>query len=197
MNRTIKHAIQCAHHEGKNWRDELKTFLLVYRTTPHNITVAAPADLMFKYAARNDIPQWHSLIPKTKMDLAANQRDAQRKQKIKSAADSQRKAKVKNLVIGDKVLCKNPLKANKLSSEWETSPYTALAVYPNSAKIQNAEGIPYVRYKAHLKHHIDKRRNEHTREAESEHMKSEGQLSPREEDSTRPRPTPSRPPRSS
>jgi len=51
MNQTIKHAIQCAHHEGKNWRDELHNFLLVYRTTPHNTTGAAPADLMFKYAA--------------------------------------------------------------------------------------------------------------------------------------------------
>ena len=99
MNRTIKHAIQCAHHDGKNWRDEVQNFLLVYRTTPHTITGAAPADLMFKYAARNDIPQWHSLIPKTKMDLAVNQRDALRKQKIKSAADSQRKAKANNLVM--------------------------------------------------------------------------------------------------
>ena len=93
MNQTIKHAIQCAHHEGKNWRDELQKFLLVYRTTPHTITGAAPADLMFKYAARNDIPQWHNLIPKTKMDLAVNQRDALRKQKIESPADSQRTPK--------------------------------------------------------------------------------------------------------
>ena len=195
MKRTIKHAIQCAHHEGKNWRDELQNFLLVYRTTPHTITGAAPADLMFKYAARNDIPQWHNLIPKTKMDLAVNQSDALRKQKIKSAADSQRKAKANNLVIGDKVLCKNLLKANKLFSEWENSPYTVVAVYPSSAKIQNAEGITYVRHKAHLKPYIDKGKNEYTREAESEHRISEGQLSTREEDSKRPRRTRSRPQR--
>ena len=145
----------------------------MYRTTHHTITGAAPADLMFKYAARNDIPQWHNLIPKTKMDLAVNQRDSLRKQKIKSAADSQRKAKANNLVIGDKVLCKNLLKANKLSSEWENSPYTVVAVYPSSAKIQNAEGITYLRHKAHLKPYIDKGKNEYTREAESEHRISE------------------------
>ena len=101
------------------------------------------------------------------MDLAVNQRDALRKQKIESAADSQRKAKANNLVIGDKFLCKNLLKANKLSSEWENSPYTVVAVYPSTAKIQNAEGITYVRHKAHLKPYIDKGKNEYTREAES------------------------------
>jgi len=63
----------------------------VYRTTPHTTTGAASANLMFKYAARNDIPQWHNLIPKSKMDLVINYLDAQRNQKIKSAADSQRK----------------------------------------------------------------------------------------------------------
>ena len=195
MNRTIKHAIQCAHHEGKNWRDELQNFLLVYRTTSHTTAGTAPTDLMLKYAARNHIPQWYNLTPKTKMDLAVKYRDAQRKQKIKSAADSQRKARANNIVIGDKVLSKNLLKAKKLSSEWENSPYTVVAVYDSSAKIQNVEGITYVRNKAHLKLYVSKNENEATKEAESEQKQPEGQLSSKEKASTRPRRTLSRPQR--
>ena len=104
-----------------------------------------------------------------------------------SAADSQRKAKANNIVISDKVLCKNLLKAKKLSSEWENSPYTVVAVYDSSAKIQIVEGITYVRNKAHPKPHVPKKENDATREAESEQRQPEGQLSSREEGSTRPR----------
>ena len=129
------------------------------------------------------------------MDLAVNHSDAQRKQKIKSAADSQRKAKVTNIVIGDKVLCKNLFKANKLSSGWENLPYTVVAVYHSSAKIQNAECITYVRNKVHLKPYIHKKENEATIEAESELKQHQGQLSSREEALTRPRRTLSRPQR--
>ena len=132
------------------------------------------------------------------MDLAVNYRDAHRKQKIKSAADSQRKGKANNIVIGDKVLCKNLLKANKLSSEWEKSTYTVVAVYAALQKVRMGKaiiGITYVRNKAHLKPYVPKVENEATREAGSEQRRPEGQLSSREEGSTRPRQTVSRPQR--
>ena len=45
MNRTLKKAIQCAHEEGKHWRDELHKFLLFYRTTPHTTGVAHTSSL--------------------------------------------------------------------------------------------------------------------------------------------------------
>ena len=115
MNRTIKRAVQCAHEEGKNWKDELQNFLLDYGTAPHSITGVAPADLMFKHAARNDIPSMTVIAPRTRIDTEVNIRDTFRKHKIKVTADAKHNAQQAKFKVGDQVLCKNLKKRNKLS----------------------------------------------------------------------------------
>ena len=154
MNRTIKRAVQCAHEEGKNWKEELQNFLLDYRTTPHSITGVAPGDRMFKHAARNDIPSMTVIAPRTRIDTEVNRRDTFRKHKIKVTADAKHNAQQAKFKVGDQVLCKNLKKRNKLSPVWESTPYTAIKVYPSSVKIQSPSGATYVRNKAHLKLYV-------------------------------------------
>ena len=71
----FKRAVQCAHKKGKNWKDELQNFLLDYRTAPHSITGVAPANLMFKHAAINDIPAMTFIVHRTRIDTEVNKRD--------------------------------------------------------------------------------------------------------------------------
>ena len=75
MNRRLKRAAQCADAEGKNWREQLRKFLLTYRTTPHNITGVRPASLMFKHQMRNDI-HYFDITCETKLDLQVSKQDA-------------------------------------------------------------------------------------------------------------------------
>ena len=47
QNRTLLKAIRTAHAQGSNWKEDLKPFLLAYRTTPHSTTGVAPAEGCF------------------------------------------------------------------------------------------------------------------------------------------------------
>ena len=43
----LNKAIRAAQLEGLDWREEIYTFLLAYRTTPQCSTGVAPAQLLF------------------------------------------------------------------------------------------------------------------------------------------------------
>lgn len=47
QNQTLLKTLEVAHVKGKNWREELQTFPLAYRTTPQASTGVTPAFLMF------------------------------------------------------------------------------------------------------------------------------------------------------
>ena len=112
-NHTIERAVQCAHEEGKNWKDELQNFSLDYHTMAHSVTGVAPADLMFKHAARNDIPAMTVIAPRTRIDTEVNKRDTFHVHRIKVAADAKHHAQQAKFKVGDQVLCKNLKKRNK------------------------------------------------------------------------------------
>ena len=154
MNRTIKRAIHCAVVDGKRCQDALHEFLLGYRTTPHSVTGVAPSKLLFKHELRNDIPFVDSKKP-TKLDTLVNKRDSERKQKSKEFADKRRNARSVEFELGDQVLLKNLHKNNKLSTNFESTPYTVIRVYKSSVKIENIDsGKVFVRNKCHVKRYL-------------------------------------------
>jgi hypothetical protein len=159
MNRTIKRAVQCAVVEGKRWQDAIHDFLLGYRTTPHSMTGVAPSKLLFKHELRNDIP-FVDIAKPDKTDREVNKRDAERKQRSKETMDKARRAReTDTFEAGDKVLVKNLLKNNKLSTNYEPTPYTIIKVYHSSVKIQNETGDEYVRNKVHVKKYLENNTN--------------------------------------
>ena len=58
LNSCLKKVNQCAQAENKDWREELNKFLLLYRTSLHQTTSAAPTTLSFNRHVRNGIPQF-------------------------------------------------------------------------------------------------------------------------------------------
>ena len=59
FNRVLKKAIQTSHSEGKNWKFEIYTFLLAYRTTAHSVTGIPPSELMFCRKIRSKLPEFN------------------------------------------------------------------------------------------------------------------------------------------
>lgn len=47
QNRSLMKRIRIAQSEKKNWKEELKTYLIMYRAAPHSVTGISPAELMF------------------------------------------------------------------------------------------------------------------------------------------------------
>ena len=54
---------------------------------------------------------------------------------------------------------KNLKKTNKLSTNFESTPYTVVQVYQRSVKIQHESGKTFVRNKCHVKHYLEAEQN--------------------------------------
>ena len=52
----LRKALKTAHIENRPWQQELSSFLLLYRTTPHTSTNVPPAALLFNRTVRGKLP---------------------------------------------------------------------------------------------------------------------------------------------
>ena len=116
--KTIGKTIKAAKASGRNWNQDIFQFLRNYRATPHTTTGQPPADLLFGRPIAVKLP---TTTPKMK-DQQLRQRDRDRKQKCKEAADQRLHTKTSTLRIGDRVLVRQP-RYNKLTSFYDPKPY--------------------------------------------------------------------------
>ncbi|CAB4023777.1 Transposon Tf2-9 poly, partial [Paramuricea clavata] len=56
FNKTSGKAVKAAHAEGRNWKQELPKFLMMYRATPHISTGVSPAELFFGRRIKTKLP---------------------------------------------------------------------------------------------------------------------------------------------
>ena len=83
---------------------------------------------MFKHNVQNNIPSI-DLHQDSQTDRSVNKRDPDQKQKMKLNADERRRAKSTDFTERDTILLQNLHKQNKLSTHYETDPYTIVKVY--------------------------------------------------------------------
>ena len=132
--RTLEKEIRTAVIEGKNWRQELFTFLRQYRATPHSTTGKSPSELLNGRKLKSTLPQiQHDLAPQE-----VRQTDAKRKTEMKEYADRCSHAKNTDLSVGDKVLLKQP-KQNKMSTPFKPEPLEIKDKKGSMITAQNAE----------------------------------------------------------
>ena len=124
--RTLGKALRIAHQEGKNWKQEMHSFLRAYRTTPHSTTGVSPHELLFNSKPRTRIPEYN-LERSTVDNNIVRKRDDEAKAKMKTYADNRNKAKESKLEIGDIVLVRQE-KKNKMSSFFDPIPFRVVEV---------------------------------------------------------------------
>ena len=117
QNRTLLRAMTIAQAEGRDWKEELKTFLLAYRTTPHSSTGVSPGKAFLQREIRCKLPAASS---EEFLDGEMRDRDSREKEKGKMYGDQ--RAERDEITVGDKVLVQQP-KRNKLTTTFETTPY--------------------------------------------------------------------------
>ena len=116
--RTAMKAIKIAVIEGKDWKEEIKRFLMYYRNTPHATTGKSPAELMYGRQLRDQLPTMEPAP--TRAYKEAMTTDARNKAKIKSYADP--KLKKSLIEVGDMVVVKQR-KKNKFSTNFGLKRY--------------------------------------------------------------------------
>lgn len=150
-NRTLLKAIRAAQVEGRDWRRELNTHLLAYRSTNHTTTGVSPAELLFRRKIRTKLPSFESNSNMT--DEGVRDRDTKLKMKGKEYSDDRRGARESTIKPGDKVLLQQK-KQNKLTPAYEHVPYTVTRKHGNQVVIESRDGVQYKRNCSHVKKYV-------------------------------------------
>jgi transposase InsO family protein len=141
QNRSMLKIMKIAHAEGKNWRNELLTYLRSYRTTPHSVTGKPPGDLFFGRAIRTKLPELREFVPN---DGEMRDRDWEKKVGAKIYADARRNARESDIAPGDTVLVRQR-KLDKLTTNFRPDQYSVVEKKGNSVVIESPQHVTYKR----------------------------------------------------
>ena len=146
FNKPLLKAIRAATIQKKNWKQELQTFLRMYRSTPHATTGFTPFFLMFGREPRTKLPQLQK-PPHLAVDGELRQRDSDAKKKMKIAADKRHHAKPSSISSGDKVLVRQQ-KQNKLCTPFWPKPLVVTATKGSMVTALRPDGSTVTRNSA-------------------------------------------------
>ena len=137
--------MRAPHAEGKNWREEINTFLLAYRSTPHSTTGKSPAELLFRRTYKAKMPGLSYVDEEIEgNNQAARNHDAEREQANKGYTDKKHRAADRDVREGETVLLEQR-RENKLSPVYEKEPYWDQVV------LKSPHGVQYKRNLQHIK----------------------------------------------
>ena len=125
MMGTLNKTIMSSQLEGRNWKQDLYSFLLNYRATPHSTTGVSPAEALFNRKVKTRLPQ-SSVVSDSALDDRIRLNDTEGKCQMKAYADSTRHARVPDVQVGDRVLVRQP-KLNKFTAPYLPETLTVTA----------------------------------------------------------------------
>ena len=124
-------SILTARTQGRNWKQELYTFLLNYRATPHR----TPKLPQLNFHSINQLaPSHHSSTAINKHEIAT-ENDHKSKSQMKTFADKARHAKKRQINVDDVVLCRQQ-KVNKFSTKFSPNPCKVIEVQGSTVTAQ-------------------------------------------------------------
>ncbi|XP_055525193.1 uncharacterized protein K02A2.6-like [Wyeomyia smithii] len=166
QNRSILKRLQIAQELGKDWRKELREYLLVYHATNHSTTGEAPSKLMLGRRIKTRLPQ----VPGYVDDEAVRDFDGLQKEKGREYADKRRRAEFSDIREGDRVFIKRMMKSHKLEANFSSEEFVVMKKTGSDVVVRSQlSGKEFRRNDTHLKKipsgHID---SQHTT-LQSEH----------------------------
>lgn len=155
QNRSLMKRIRIAQAESLDWKQEIRKYLMAYRTKPHSVTGVSPSELLFKRKLRTKLPEINLEEDKITLDEEIRDRDMFAKYKNKMYIDEKRNAHESDLKTGDNVLVKQQY-MNKMTTPFISSPYKLVEKNGNQCVVQSSEGVQYRRNTTHVKKFNDR-----------------------------------------
>ena len=154
QNKSLLKRMKIAQAEGKDWKKEVRKYLVAYMSTPHTTTGVSPAELLFGRKMRTKLPE----LREESIESEMRDRDGEMKAKAKQYADKKRNAQESDLAPGDKVLVKQERK-NKLSTPFAPGPCDVVTKTGNSVVVESSEGVQRMRNTTHVKKYEETSQN--------------------------------------
>lgn len=151
-NKTILKHLKISQESGSpDWVWDLRTFLLMYNSTPHAITGVAPSVLMFGRILRDKLPSMENRRIRTDEE-EIHDRDWTKKLNDAEYTNARRRARVTDLKEGDTVVTKRIKKTNKLSTTFAPEEFKIVKLSGSDATLQSTDSNRILhRNTAHLK----------------------------------------------
>lgn len=149
-NKTIlKHLKISQESNSLDWIWDLRTFLLMYNSTPHATTGVAPSMLMFGRVLRDELPTFQEKSISLNNEEVRD-RDWNRKLDAAKYADNRRNTN--QLKEGDIVVIKRMIKENKLSSTFMPEEFEIKGISGSEATLRSTQSNRIIhRNLSHLK----------------------------------------------
>ena len=135
QNRSLLKSLKIANLSGRDYKAELRKFLMAYRSTPHSVTGVSPAELMLGRPMKTKLPS----IMQGSLDESVRDRQELAQWKSREYTNSQRNAVNKEIEVGDSVLVRSP-KTNKLSPTYEVDKFQVVAKEGSEVVVGNDVG---------------------------------------------------------
>lgn len=161
QNRSILKTLRIAELNGTDWKKDLEEANYVYSLLRHPATGCSPAELVFGRRFRDWIPQ---LSVNDTVDGEIRDHDMIYKQSAKTSYDLKHRTQQSDLQLQDRVLMRNLVPQNKLSSMYLPEPARVVEKQGNSVMVQTDDGRRYRRNSSHLKRLIDSQGDETIRQ---------------------------------
>ena len=129
---TLMNFIKTVTAEGRNWKDEIYTFLLTYRNAPHCTTGVSPAEALMNRKLRDKLPVFTAHDSNLIKEI--RQHDFEKKEKSKIYYDSKKNTKQADFQIGDYVLMKKQ-DPRKMDTKFDIQPVKVVEIKGNAITI--------------------------------------------------------------
>ena len=135
FNKSLKKCVRTAIAEGKNWKNELQTFLLHYRSSKHGTTNQSPSMLLMNRELRTKIPEQHKYTVPRNLRI----RDRAQKAKIRFHANKLRPKTYRKYSVGQKALVLRNQKG-KILHNWQDRIYRVVKQKGTSLTLRGKSG---------------------------------------------------------
>ena len=152
QNASLLKRLRIAQAEGKDWKRELRKYLLQYRAITHSTTGRSPAELLFNRRIRTKMPGTDN--GRHPVDQEVRDCDAECKTVAKLYADERRGARYSDVSVGDQVLVQQD-KQTKMTTPFNPTPHEVTAKKGNSLIVQSPDGASYSRNTTHVRKYVE------------------------------------------
>ncbi|XP_061506861.1 uncharacterized protein K02A2.6-like [Anopheles gambiae] len=157
QNRSLLKRLKISQAQNGDWKKDLGAYLSMYYATPHSTTGKTPSELMFNRNIRTKIPSLGDISTGSALPMSDyRDRDTCMKEKGRVTEDQRRKAKPSDIIVGDRVLLRNTMPGNKLSTPF--GPQIAKVIEKQGSRVtvqDEQNGKLYDRNSSHLKEYKD------------------------------------------
>lgn len=159
QNQSLLKRMKIAQAEGKDWKQEILSYLMAYRATPHPSTGRSPAELLFGRKIKTKLPQINAAEFD---DQDVQDRDAERKGASKLYADGKRHAGESDIVPGDTVLLRRE-QTGKLDTPFIPEPFQVMEKTGSQVTVESPAGARYFRNSSRVKKFIPREERRESR----------------------------------